>query len=115
MVTVAVREDNEKSSVVGLLATSGSATTTTSGAMVRDEEQRSGPGGGGRAVAARWVRSDPDAIWFGSNGRCRGPDQRVPPVRGTGQWIPPINDATSSWNHVVRTQAGKGAMGYVEN
>jgi hypothetical protein len=51
-------------------------------------------------------------IWFGSNGGRREPDRRVLPVRGLGQWIPPISDATSSRHHVVRARASKG---YGEN
>jgi hypothetical protein len=61
-ITVAMREDNEKSSVVGLLAMSGYTATTTSRAVVPDEEQWSRPRRrGGRATVVAWVGSDPDA------------------------------------------------------
>jgi hypothetical protein len=43
MSMAAVREDNEKSGVVGLLDASRSASTTMSGAMVWDKERRSEP------------------------------------------------------------------------
>jgi hypothetical protein len=59
MATAAVREDNEKSGVVGLR---WPRVTTMSGDVVQDEERRSGLG---RRVATTWVGSDPDAdlVW----------------------------------------------------
>jgi hypothetical protein len=56
---------------------------------------------------AAWVRSDPDA-----NGGRRGTDWWVPLVRGLLQWVPPIDNATSSQNRAVRAQAGKGTTFY---
>jgi hypothetical protein len=80
MATAAVREDNEKSGVMGLR---WPRAATMSGAVVQDEERRSGLE---RRGEERWRRRGSGAtqmlIWFGSSGGHRGPDRRVPLVRG---------------------------------